>query len=341
MLPKPPDLPPSKIYKEKMTPEQLVTFKLVHKEKISSEEEDVLKEAIQFYRQVYPYFKSINLSEITDEEAMELLAYLKKVFNAIIYVQNKVRFENTYRVSIASENFLEKGKVRLVKYLREPTLEINKARGVYGRANSPDSTVFYSTENPVVALIETKPKIGDRLIIGHWKHNFDEPFLMYPITNSKEVRNELLDKATKAFQDQMQYNHPLLAEILDLYFEFVSSEFVKESEIKNPRKYEYLFSSYFADSVLKKHKPSEQVLEPIGQYDAIIYPSIADKYRTKNLAIIPESVQKLRPEKFTDCVVTAIKDEGSVLYGYQLPYTIEILRTSYWIEDGLIIWDDD
>jgi hypothetical protein len=247
MLPAHPNIPPEKIYGELTTPEQDITFKLVHGEKITAKEEVVLAEAIVFYKEAYPYLKSINLSELSEEDLIELKKFMKAVFNMEIHVQNKIWFENVYRGSFVRDAFLEKGKIQNLQYLKHPPLNVIKDNGVYGRANSSDSTLFYCAFHPGVAILETKPQVGDRIIVAQWKHDSKEPFITYPITNNKTIKNDGLVKATNAFQDTMQFNHPLFAEILDLLLEFISSEFVKDSQITHPKKYEYLFSSFFAE----------------------------------------------------------------------------------------------
>lgn len=50
MLPPFPQIPPAKTYGNEMTPEQEVQMKLVQEQKISSEDEAILKEAILFYK---------------------------------------------------------------------------------------------------------------------------------------------------------------------------------------------------------------------------------------------------------------------------------------------------
>jgi hypothetical protein len=304
MLPPFPEIPLVKQYSGKMTPEQDVTFKLVQGKQITKQEEQVLEEAIIFYEQAYPYLKSINLADLTDEDAKELIGFMKIVFNMEMKPQNVVRFEETYRISFVLDDFLEKGKVRNLKYLREPPLEVVKKRGVYGRANSPQSTLFYTAINPFVAILETKPNIGDRIILGKWIHDPKEGFITYPIVNEKKIKSEPLEKARKAFMDRMSFNHPLFAKIIDLLMEFISSEFVKDVPIVNRRKYEYLYSGYFADQALSNNfEPLNHDIEPLNHYDALIYPSIATKYQTENLAIVPKSVKKLTPYQFIDCQV--------------------------------------
>jgi hypothetical protein len=48
----------------------------------------------------------------------------------------------------------------------------------------------------------------------------DLPFISFPIANNESVKNEGLEKATKAFKERMTYNHPLFARTLELFFDF-------------------------------------------------------------------------------------------------------------------------
>lgn len=340
MLPDFPVIPSAKTYQEEMTPEQQVTFKLVQGQKINEDEEAILLEAIEFYDKAYPALKSVDLSSITDNEAQEIMKFMKSVFNMKITVQNKITFEDTYRVSLVKDTFLDKGKVRNLGFLRHPPIELNKAQGAYGRANSPCSTLFYCASHPDVAILETKPKIGDRIILGHWKHDPKEKFVTYPLMNEKKVKTEQLVKAKGKFEERMSYNHPLFAKIMDLLLEFICSEFVKDIPVTSPKRYEYLYSAYFADEILdNSFDPVPHPTEELAHYDALIYPSIASKYETENLAILPESVKKLTPHHFTDCVVENLN--ASELDGEQIPVTVKVLRRSYYIEGDLVLWEDD
>lgn len=327
MLPNLPAIPLAKTYNEEMTPEQQVTIKLVQGQKISAEEEEELQQAIDFYELAYPALKSIDLSSISDEEAFEIMNFMKSVFNMKITVQNKITFENIYRVSFLREAFLEKGKVRNLGFLKHPPVEVNKVNGVYGRANSPNTTLFYCASHPEVAILETKPKVGDRILLGHWKHDPKEKFVTYLLMNEKKVQTEQLLKAKSKFEERMAYNHPLFAKILDLFLKFISSEFVKDIPVVSPKRYEYFFSAYFSDTLLENSfTPVPHPVEELVYYDALIYPSIASQYETENLAVLPGSVKKLTPYHFIDCIVRS--QEPSELDGEQLPVTIEVLRRS-------------
>jgi len=337
-----PALPPAKTYRQMTTPEQDVTMKLVQGQHITKQEEVLLTEAIEFYKNAFAYLKSIDLSAVDDNNVEKILGFLKSVFNMQITIQNKINFYNVFRVTTVKDVFLENDKVRDVEFISYPPKKIIEQFGVYGRCNTPTSTVFYCSFEPSVAVYETKPQIGQRIIIAHW-HNYNaKDFISYPITNNKTIDNDSLKSATKAFQERMKYNHLLFYKILDLYFDFLSSEFVKDIEIKNPKKYEYLFSAFFSDWMLEnKFKPIDHPVEPIKHYDCIIYPSIAINHKSENLAVIPSSVSKLRPIFLEDCIVVKTMYENFDLSNNQLPIARQILRKSTRIENNKIFWSDD
>lgn len=337
-----PALPKAKIYGHKMTPEQEVTMKLVQRQQINEQEEKVLLEAIDFYKIAFAYLKSIDLSLVNDNDAEKIIEFLKSVFNMQITIQNKINFYTLFRVTTVKNDFLENNKVRKVDYISYPPQKIIEKLGVYGRCNSPKSTVFYCSFEPGVAVLETKPQLGQRIIISHWHNDNAKDFITYPITNNKTIDNDSLKSATRAFEERMKYNHPLFAKILDLYFEFLSSEFVKDIEVKNPKKYEYLISAFFSDWMLEnKFEPVEHPVEPIKHYDCVIYPSIAINYKAENLAIIPSSVQKLRPIFLEESIVVKTMYDNPDLSNNKLPIVRKVLRTSSKIENGEIIWNDD
>lgn len=337
-----PALPPAKKYGNMTTPEQDVIMKLVQLQKINKQEEATLIEAIEFYERAFAYLKSIDLALVDDNDGEEIISFFKSVINMHIITQNKINFHNVFRVTTVKEAFLENGKVRDVSFISYPPLEIVEQLGVYGRCNSPTSTVFYCAFEPGVAVLETKPKVGQRIIIAQWHNDKAKDFISYPITNNRTIDNESLKAATKAFQDRMHYNHPLFAKILDLYFDFLSSEFVKDIEIKNPKKYEYLFSAFFSDWILEnRFKPHDHPVEPIKHYDCVIYPSISINYRSDNLSIIPTSVSKLRPILLEDCIVVKTMYENPDLINDKLPIVRKVLRRSIKIKNNKIFWSDD
>ena len=338
-----PDLPPAKIYGELMTPEQTVIHKLIQRQEITKEEEDILREAIEYYKQLYPFLKNIDLSIISEEDAVELKRYTERAINTIIYPKNTIRFPSVFRVTLVRDAFLQDGKIRETKFVSFPPLETIKEQGIYGRANSPDSTVFYCAFHPGVAVLETKPKVGDRIILTEWENFENKPFVSSPVTNNKTIDNEGLKAATAAFEETKKYNHPFFAEIMDLYFEFFSSELVKDGEVRHPKKYEYLFSGLFADRALDYGTDEGQEDQAKRRnVDCLIYPSVANQHRSENLAIVPDAISALRPRHMLDAIVTeTLYDNPDVTNG-RLPIRLNVLRRAIDIYGGANIkWSDD
>lgn len=331
-----PDIPNSKKYIDDMTPEQHVILKCINQEKLENFDEAILNESIVFYKEVFPKLKAIDLSGITEEQTNSLTEYLSKVFNFNITISNNIHFKILFRVSFVRENFREKGKVRNPSYLHHPPLKVVQNNGVYNRANTDKKTVFYASFYENVAIRETKPEVGDKIIISTWKNISGKPFNSYPITNSN-INNSGVQKATKAFKEAKDFNNPLLGEILDLNLAFLAGEFVKDSEVINDKRFEYLYSAYFADRILSPFK--EGVLTP--NIDCIIYPSVAWKHQHENLAIIPDSVEgKL---KLIGAVEYEVEETyfSKKLQKDEMPVKLKLIREADWIEDDLIIWEDE
>ena len=331
-----PEIPKSKQYVDKMTPEQHAIMKCINQENLSQEEELNLKEAIEFYKESFPKLKNINLGVIKENEVKELKKYLNKVFNFNITISNDIHFEVLFRVSFVREEFTEKGKVRDPKFLKYPPIEVVKDKGVYNRANTNEKTVFYGSFYENVAIRETKPIVGDRIIISTWRNISGKPFNSYPIANT-DVNNEGTQKATEAFKETKGVNNPLFGKIMDLNLGFLASEFVKDCEIKNEKRFEYLYSAYFADKILSPFNEDD----PTPDIDFIIYPSVAWKHLHENVAIVPNSVdKKLKLIKVVEYSVAETYYNQQIEKN-EMPVKLDFIREADWIENDLIIWEDE
>lgn len=331
-----PEISNSKQYIGKMTPEQRAINKCITSELLTEFDVLTLKESIEFYKLVFPKLKEIDLSIITLEQVAVLKVYLNKVFNFILTISNDIDFRFLFRVSIIRENFLEKGKVRNSSFLGYPPLDIIKKNGVFNRANSNEKTAFYASFFENVALRETKPQKGERIIISRWENITGKPFSSYPISNSP-IKNIGVQKATQAFNKTKKANNPLFAEIMDLVIGFLASEFVKDCEIRNPFKYEYLYSAFFADQILTPRNENET----ISDTDFIIYPSVAWKHKQDNVVIPPFIVnEKLKLVKAVEYIVEETFYEKE-LQKDEMQARLKFIRDSTWFEDDLIIWEDE
>ena len=109
-----------------------------------------------------------------------------------------------------------------------------------------------------------------------------------------------------------------------------------------------MYSAYFSDiTLLNSVKPVPHPIEPISDYDCIIYPSVAANHATDNIAIKPSSVNRLKPVYLEDIIVATTDYGNAIIYENDFPEKIDlpigriILRTSNNINNGKIIWDDD
>ncbi|WP_321321632.1 RES domain-containing protein [Labilibaculum sp.] len=331
-----PKIPDSKKYKGEMTTEQKAILKCIAEVELSEDEKTTLQESIEFYKSVFPKLKGIDLSIITDEQVIELKEYIKVVFNFFMTISNDIHFDFLFRVSIIKDDFIEKRKVRNPKFLGFPPLELVKRQNVYNRANSPDRTVLYASFYENVALRETKPQVGERIIISTWQNITGNPFNSYPISNSSVI-NEGVEKATNAFKNTMKVNHPLFAEIMDLVLGFLASEFVKDDEIQSNHKYEYLYSAFFSDQILSPRN----INDPTPYTDFIIYPSIAWKHEHENVAVVSKTAkEKLKLIKAVEYEIEETYYEYN-LKKDQMPVKLKFIRAADWIEEDMIIWEDE
>lgn len=335
-----PKIPAAKTFGQQMTPEQLVIMKLTNGQTIDKNDENTLKEAIDFYKEVFAFLKQIDLTNISEANGQLLIEFLIQALPMEVFNHNEIYFNDLYRVSFVPDFFLENGKVRDLKFLRQPPEDVIRKLGVYGRANSPNTTVFYAALKRGSAILETKPAVGQKIILAHWVKDPNTRFYSYPITNNKNIDNESLKAATAAFQKLLSRHHPLFAKILDLYMDFLSSEFLKDIPVAHLKKYEYLYSAFFADRVLKNSfmKMPGNDMPP---YSGIIYPSIAAKYSSANIAIVPDFVPNLKPLHLEECIVTNTKYTDLNYPDNELPIDKQTVRTATQFQGDKIIWSDD
>lgn len=331
-----PDIPKSKVFNDDLTLEQKALDNYIKNNKFEDKEKIIIQECIAFYKKAFFYLKSLPLSDFNVKEAKDVWNYLKNVFNFKIVIENDNNFNEAYRVTIVREKYLEKGKVRNPKYLYNPSLKINQERGIYNRCNSPNSTAFYASFHKNVALRETKPKKGDIIIISTWKNQSGCSFTSYPISNALITNNIGNSKATEAFEQMMRKHHPLFREHFEIILKFISSEFVKDDEVISEKKYEYLYSAFFSEHILKENNPKDST----PSFDFIVYPSVAYKHFEDNICIPERTLHRLKPIYLQEFeVIETYYDKPLSLV--DPPADLRLIREATWITDDIIIWEDE
>jgi len=234
------------------------------------------------------------------------------------------------------DKFLCKGKVRNPKWIYNPPLIANQERGIYNRCNSPNGTAFYAAFYENVALRESKPKKNDIIILTEWKNKTGAPFITYPIGNSTITNNIGNTKATNAFEKSMENHHPLFKEHFKVVLEFLACEFVKEDEVNSDKKFEYLYSAFFSEHILKENNPKD----PTSNIDFIIYPSVAYKHFEDNICLPERTLYRLTPIYLREYKVLETHYDKPLTLD-EPPVDLELIREATWITDDDIIWDDE
>jgi flagellar biosynthesis/type III secretory pathway ATPase len=65
--------------------------------------------------------------------------------------------------------FKKNERLNNISFLKYPPIDIVKSINKYNRANTPNTTVLYTTENIDSALKEIKPPINKLITVGLWK----------------------------------------------------------------------------------------------------------------------------------------------------------------------------
>ena len=200
--------------------------------------------------------------------------------------------------------------------------------------------LFIDTEEKV-KLLENGKKLPEYLEkLASNKESYTDMFSFETLIKQVSRLNVL----SKAYLPNKKNLKSKALTIADIYFAcLLYTSFVKDIKVTHPKKYEYIFSAYFADMVLdNSFEPIDHPIEPIKHYDCIIYPSIAVGHKFDNLGILPESLKKLKPVKLQEILVKqTFYDNYDMINDIVLPIAGEILRTATEFVEDRIIWDDD
>jgi hypothetical protein len=195
-----PTIPGFKHFNERFTSEQKAFFRCMSGEASTEEDINLVRASISFMKDCLGRLKNIDLIALTDLQANRLMEYLRYIYSISPCIFNDVSVQSLYRATLVHEAFLEKEKVREVKYLKYPSLEIVQTRGVYNRANTPQKTLFYAADHENVAVRELKPNAGSRIIISTWENSSGKPLISFPICLSAGINNKMADSASYAFE---------------------------------------------------------------------------------------------------------------------------------------------
>lgn len=336
-----PEIPACKKYiNDLFTPEILIITKCKDGHALNSSEKAVLKEAIEYYKSLFPILSKINLATIDLEQAQILMKYLHHVFNILLIQQKDHQFNFLYRVTIVKDGDRKAGKIREPDKLTHPPLKIIQEKQLFNRCSTSNSTLFYASFYKNVALMEMKPEKGKNIIISKWQNPFPEKkYVFFEIPNA-DVNNPTIIEAKESYKHHLEGKDPLYQELLNLTTAFIASEFTKEisnENERNPNRLEYLFSAFVSDRLLKPPPQNDE----ITPNDLILYPSVAWKHKQENVAVNPNVHKLLKLVKTVEYEVIATSYDKNDLELKEMPADLKEIRRSWGITDNDIIWNDD
>lgn len=210
------------------------------------------------------------------------IEWIKKYFENVTLFTGltyKETIPTFYRVTINSKIFAGQNKrITEIKYLTNPPKELINT---YGRANFPHESIFYATFDPITALSEMRPNIGDLITISRWRLKTDYDLTVTPIfknsTKNGDVHNEMSLRANIEYRKQLKQYDDQLQKQLDIILQFVADCFNKDVNDRNH--FDYFLSSHYANRLLWELQN--------GEVDAILYPSVRQSLTMTNIALKP------------------------------------------------------
>lgn len=281
-----PEIPSHKMWREgsKTTLEQDIVFKYLEQKPITKEEEQIFTELTDFYIQLKEDLKMLDYSTFNETDFENFKNYITYAFNYNVLISNQLTIPRTYRLVVNEWVTGKNERIKDINFLKYPSLEIVKKANKYNRANTKNTTVFYTTECIDTALKEIKPPKNKLITVGMWIPNKNKKFTSYPISHSEEAikANIGVAKATQAFDKIAENNSKMIMDFLRHYFTLLGSEFTKT--VNNHL--EYYISALFSERILQKSEEPDNDF----RFECIIYPSVGNKFETDNLAILPDVI---------------------------------------------------
>lgn len=277
-----PKIPKAKLWNNTgNTPEQIISKKLLFKEKISKEEIKTMQILTKFYKDLEKKLNCLDYSSFKGNDFENFKNYISYAFNYMALVSTQLTLFVTFRLVVNEWITKENNRITKVDLLKYPPLNIVKAVNRYNRANTPSTNVFYSAETIDTTLKETRPPLNKLVTVGVWKPNQNgTPLTSYPISHSANAYkvNEGVKKSTDSFNSQFKGTSKIFKNYIENFFKLLGREYTKPVE----HHHEYLITSLFSEKIFGiKDK------YPIFNFDCIIYPSVGTNYVTDNIAMKP------------------------------------------------------
>ena len=281
---------------------------------------EICKSALNSLR---PFLVKGSINEATSKWLHNNLDKLIPFFSSPIF---EMRFPKLHRITINKNIFGGNNqRIEEVKFLKYPPADkVSK----HGRANLIGQSLFYSTSNPITAIKEMKPKVGDLITTSIWRQKEDGYYLkispIFKITSlNGVVHNELSLRFKMAYGNALKQHPKDTADQIDELLQFVADCFAKDVDYGN--NYDYTLSAFYANKILFQFQG--------GSIDALVYPSVADKLDFSNVVIKPQVLeQHFELSEVNEAVVASLPN------GPGSGFVMEGSGWSRKFDNGKILW---
>ncbi|MCE7042475.1 RES domain-containing protein [Dyadobacter sp. CY312] len=270
------------------------------------------------------YFRNISkagIESLSDQQYIDLQSEINDYFSAWGYwIGNFNQDQKFYRVTVnkritgRNEQYLDK-----ISQLTGPPKRFLKT---IGRCNSLEVPIFYASNSLKAAIMEAVPEEGDVLTMTIWKLKPDQKMnccqIFHPdVTPYDPTYPTIYDHFIKGEST----GDVLLDRVRTENIKFLTEEFVKTVEGKDPRN--YIFSSLFSEKIFVGNTKREA-----NHIDSVWYPSTKIRNGQKNLAMADSMVhQKLDLLEIAFTMVTRIWETPEVPYR-KIDFEIEKITTT-------------
>ena len=264
------------------TREQRIVHQLLTEQTATHGERQELKQLSSFYEELRSSLKVMNYVNLGAEEVERFKAYVLYAFNYAALVTNDLTLRSTYRLVLNESVTGKNHRITEARYLGYPPREVVRKLNRYNRANTPETNLFYSSENVDTTLKELRPPLNRLVTLGIWEPRTTHPFVSYPISHERAIGvNEGVEKALGAFTSRRQHVDPQVYDYLRYYLEVIGGEYVKPVGHHQ----EYVVSAWLSERIFESR-------EHPWKFDCIIYPSVGNDLRTDNIAMLPAVVDE-------------------------------------------------
>lgn len=263
-------------------------------DKIIQDDLDLFPNIDEYLKELYTLEK-YNFQDLSEREIYDVFYDFAKILPTNFGLMNQRKFNKHkfYRVRLKKEI----GSTEDISITQTFSFPPPNVCSQNGRANLKHKSVFYCSNEPYAAILESKPEIGDEGYLSIWEGNSNKTMkigicLPFDLPDENEWNLMAKDVANNLFKSlpieaKNKYEH-----YIKLY-EFIANKYISEEK------------PYYLTSMI-----SNEMLYGELWRDFIIYPSVMAKSSYCNMAFHPNSAtENLKFEKIIQFKVHNINSE--------------------------------